>query len=122
MNVDIKSAYQDHEGISIWYEPRAILFKATVCVDDVVSQVCSECISGLDKAISEAIELIAIGKITPQEPIFYNRDEADIDKQLAVMRPKEPIQPQSRYSSSSSTSTDSGMLPLVAAICLAGVI
>lgn len=117
-----ESAYRDHEDLSIYYEPRSMLFRATVCVDDVVSQVCSDCISGLDKAIGEAIELIAAGKITPQEPVFYNPDEADIDKQLAAMRPKEPARQSMRIPSSSSINTSNGMFPFVAACFLAGVI
>ena len=106
--------------VDIYYEPMTLLYHADVSKGDVQSRVSSETEDGLAIAVGEAIELIETGRITPQEPVFYNAVEADIDRQLAAMRPKsQSIYSGSSYSSPSSSIGD--VAPFIAMGFLAGI-
>ena len=105
--------------IQTCYNQQTMTHHAVISQGDIQSNVCSDSREGLTLAIDEAVGLIKTGKITKQEPVFYNSDEADIDRQIAAMRPKEP-QRQSIYSSSSSSSSVSAA-PFIAMGFLAGV-
>ena len=101
--------------IDRYYDAQMILHRATITKGDIFASVCAETEDELCVAIDEAIQLIEEGKITKPEPVFYNADEAAIDKQLMAMRPKEHKLSRVVGSSDYSNSTDNTALILAVA-------
>lgn len=106
-NVDISICH-----ITRTYQIRYKRGRASHCMED----------DDLPTTVRHLVKGIDNGSIKEYEPpeYTYNPDEADIDRQLAAMRPKQPTY---RSSNSSSTSYSSGTstAPFIAMGFMAGI-